>query len=224
MKPYAKVDVSEAQLEDLVRRNVGKIEEGLTYVDHQKSAAGGRLDVLMVDSGKSLVVAELKVIQDDGMLMQGLDYYDHVSTQAEPYARLYKAYSIDPTQQVRLFLVAPDFSQTLVNRCKWLDLPISLFTFTCLKFEGEADLIPIFIEREITESPKIPVGSRLSLRRHEEAGLRHSRQRATQRLPRQTERRLGTRCRLLPDSRTQKALRFQKTELNCCSDFRTLLR
>jgi hypothetical protein len=156
VKTYVKADVSEARLEDLVRRNVGKIEEGLVYVDHQKSAAGGRLDVLMVDSGKSLVVAELKVIQDDGMLMQGLDYYDHVSTQAEPYARLYKAYSIDPTQQVRLFLVAPDFSQTLVNRCKWLDLPISLFTFTCLKFEGEDDLIPIFTEREITESPKIP--------------------------------------------------------------------
>ena len=159
MKTYVKVDVSEAQLEDLVRRYAGKIEEGLAYVEHQKSAAGGRLDVLLVDSGKSLVVAELKVVQDDGMLMQGLDYYDDVSTHAESFARLYKAHSIDPTQQVRLFLVAPDFSQTLVNRCKWLDLPISLFTFTCLKFEGEDDLIPIFTEREIPESPKIPEAS-----------------------------------------------------------------
>jgi hypothetical protein len=52
-------------------------------------------------------------------------------------------------QEVRLFLIAPDFSQTLVNRCKWFDLPISLFTFTCLKFEGEADLQPVFTEREI---------------------------------------------------------------------------
>lgn len=61
MKKYTKADVSEQELEDSVRRNAGLIEEGLIYVDHQKPAAGGRLDVLLVDSGKSLVVAELKV-------------------------------------------------------------------------------------------------------------------------------------------------------------------
>jgi hypothetical protein len=160
MKTYVKTAVPEAQLEDLVRRNAGKIEGGLVYVDHQKSAAGGRLDVLMVDSGKSLVVAELKVIEDDDMLMQGLDYYDYVSMHVEPFARLYKDYLIDPTREARLFLVAPDFSQTLVNRCKWIDVPISLFTFTCLKFEGEDDLIPIFAEREIPElAPKPEVSS-----------------------------------------------------------------
>src|SRR3989338_6851008 len=64
MKSYKKIDVSEQQLEDLVRRHAGTIEDGLGYVDHQKQAAGGPLDVLMVDSGKSLVVAELKVVQD----------------------------------------------------------------------------------------------------------------------------------------------------------------
>lgn len=155
MKKYTKADVSEQELEDIVRRNAGQIEEGLIYVDHQKTAAGGRLDVLLVDSGKSLVVAELKVTQDDGMLLQGLDYYDYVSMHVESFARLYKSHSIDPTQQVRLFLIAPTFSQTLVNRCKWLDLPISLFTFNCLKFEGEADVVPIFTEQQITAPPEI---------------------------------------------------------------------
>src|SRR3990170_2588775 len=155
MKRYTKADVSEQELEDLVRRHAGLIEDGLVYVDHQKPAARGRLDVLMVDSGKSLVVAELKVTQDDGMLFQGLDYYDYVSTHVESYARLYKAHGIDPTQQVRLFLVAPSFSQTLVNRCKWLDLPISLFTFNCLKFEGEADVVPIFTEQQTVAPPEI---------------------------------------------------------------------
>ena len=155
MKKYTKADVSEQELEDIVRRNAGLIEEGLVYLDHQRPAAGGRLDVLLVDSGKSLVVAELKVIQDDGMLVQGLDYYDYVSAHVESFARLYKAHSIDPTQQVRLFLIAPSFSQTLVNRCKWLDLPISLFTFNCLKFEGDADVVPIFTEQQVTAPPEI---------------------------------------------------------------------
>lgn len=155
MKKYKKVDVSEAQLEDLVCRHPGVIEEGLAYVDHQKQAAGGRLDVLLVDSGKSLVVAELKVVQDDGMLMQGVDYYDYVSTHVEAFARLYKNHGIDPTQQVRLFLLAPSFSQTLVNRCKWIDLPVSLFTFNCLVFDGDTDVVPIFSEQALPTSPAV---------------------------------------------------------------------
>ncbi len=155
MKTYEKVDVSEAALEDLVRRHASLIEDGLVYVDHQKRAAGGRLDVLLVDSGKLLVVAELKVVQDDGMLLQAVDYYDYVSTNVEAFARLYKHQRIDPTKQVRLLLIAPSFSQTLVNRCKWMDLPISLFTFHCLKFEGDDDLVPMFAEQAIPPRPPV---------------------------------------------------------------------
>ncbi|MCX5632217.1 MAG: hypothetical protein NTW93_00840 [Phycisphaerae bacterium] len=155
MKKYRKADITEQELEDLVRRNTEMIEEGLVYIDHQKPAAGGRLDVFMVDSGKSLIVAELKVVQDDGMLLQGLDYYDYVTTHVESFARLYKDQSIDPTQQVRLFLIAPSFSQTLVNRCKWLDVPITLFTFNCLKFDKEDDIVPIFTEQPISAPPEI---------------------------------------------------------------------
>jgi hypothetical protein len=162
MSPYAKADVSEQQLEELVRRNAGLIEEGLVYVDHQKAAAGGRLDVLMVDSGKSLVVAELKVVPDDGMLMQGVDYYDYVSSHVEAFARLYRPHDIDPTQQVRLLLIAPSFSQTLVNRCKWVDIPISLFSFQCLKFQGQEDLIPIFAEQLIPEQVEPPTATNLA--------------------------------------------------------------
>ena len=154
---YKLVEVSEQQLEELVRRHCGMIEEGLVYVDHQKSVGSGRLDVLMVDSGKSLVVAELKVTQDDNMLMQGVDYYDYVSNHTEAYGRLYRGRGIDPTQDVRLLLIAPSFSQALVNRCKWLNLPISLFTFHCLKFDGQEDLVAIFSEEEIPTPADPPV-------------------------------------------------------------------
>ncbi len=161
MRRYKKVEVAEPQLEDLVRQHADAIEDGLVYVDHQRSAAGGRLDVLMVDSGRSLVVAELKVVEDDGMLLQGLDYYDYVATRAEAFTRLYKAHNPDPNQQVRLFLIAPSFSQTLINRCKWIDAPISLFTFNCLKFEGADDIIPVFSEQELPSIPETPEVYRL---------------------------------------------------------------
>ena len=111
--------------------------------------------MLFVDSGKCLVVAELKVIQDDNMLVQALDYYDYVSTHVEAFARLYKTYSVDPTQQVRLLLVAPTFSQSLVNRCKWLDVPISLFTYNCLQFEGVEETVPVFAEQTVASPPEV---------------------------------------------------------------------
>jgi RecB family endonuclease NucS len=48
MKKFTKADISEQELEDLIRRAPELIEEGLVYVDHQKQAAGGRrLDVLL---------------------------------------------------------------------------------------------------------------------------------------------------------------------------------
>ncbi len=153
MPKYKKVDVSEQQLEDLIRQNSDQIEEGLSFVDHQQQAAGGRLDVLFVDSGHSLVVAELKVIEDDGMLFQCLDYYDYVAGRIETYARQYRDHNIDPTQPVRLLLVAPSFSQTLINRCKWIDAPISLFTYSCIKLDKSDDIIPVFSEQAIPSPP-----------------------------------------------------------------------
>lgn len=154
MPTYKRVDVSEQQLEDLVRQHSDAIEEELLYVDHQRPTAGGRLDVLLMDSGRSLVVAELKVVEDDGMLLQGLDYYDYVVGHIEAFARLYKSHSIDPRQQVRLFLIAPKFSQTLINRCKWINAPVSLFTYSCLRFEGVDEIVPVFSEQAIPSPPE----------------------------------------------------------------------
>ncbi|WFP50237.1 endonuclease NucS [Methylomonas sp. EFPC3] len=73
---YKKIDISERQLEELIRKHSGLIEEGMSYISHQNRLPNGRLDVLLIDSGKSLVVGELKVVEDDAMLMQCLDYYD----------------------------------------------------------------------------------------------------------------------------------------------------
>lgn len=154
---YKKVDVLERQLEDLVRRHAGLIEEGMVYVNHQNRIPGGRLDVLLVDSGKSLVVAELKVVEDDAMLVQCLDYYDHVAAGIETYARMHAEHEIDPTQPVRMLLLAPSFSQALVNRCKWIDVPISLFSYVCLKFENSDQVIPVFAEQAVPSVPEPPV-------------------------------------------------------------------
>lgn len=155
---YTKIDISERQLEDLVRQHAGLIEEGMAYVTHQnRTPGGGRLDVLLVDSGKSLVVAELKVVEDDAMLVQCLDYYDHVSAGVETYARMHSQHGIDPVQPVRMLLLAPSFSQALINRCKWLDINISLFTYVCLRFDDSDQLVPVFSEQSIPSFLDAPI-------------------------------------------------------------------
>ena len=158
MKKYLTVQVSESQLEDLVRQSPELIEQGLKYVDHQKKVEAGRLDVLMVDSGNALVVAELKVEEDDGILLQGLDYYDYVVTNAESYARLYKKFDIDPSQKPRLLLIAPGFSVTLLNRVKWINAPITLFTYRCVEFEDKrGEMVPVYTEVSLPRPPEPPV-------------------------------------------------------------------
>ncbi len=154
MRKYKVIDISEKQLEEMVRKAPDLIEEGLRYIDHQKRTERGPLDVLFADSGNALVVAELKIVEDDGMLVQGVDYYDYITSNIEGFARAYKDKKVDPKQKPRLFLIAPSFSVSLVNRCKWIDVPISLFTFQCIGFEDNPkEIIPIF--KEIT-IPSIP--------------------------------------------------------------------
>lgn len=158
VKRYVHVEPSERQLEDLIRQAPDLIEADLKYLDHQRGTDRGPLDVLMVDSGGALVVAELKIVEDDSMLVQGLDYYDFVVRNIEAICRVYADHNPDPRQAARLFLIAPSFSVTLLNRCKWLDAPISLFTFKCIKMDGDDDVTPVFSEVNAPSLPK-PVQS-----------------------------------------------------------------
>lgn len=147
MKKYQVVSVVEAELEDMIRQSPELIEEGLTFVDHQAFTERGPLDVLLVDSGHSLVVGELKVAEDDSMLVQAIDYYDYVNRNLDGYARAYRKHKIDPTQEPRLLLVAPSFSVNLLNRVKWLSMPVSLYTFQCIRLaDGGSEVIPVYKE------------------------------------------------------------------------------
>ena len=92
---YKNVNVSEVELEQLIRQNPDNIEAGLRFIDHQRKAGRGAYDVLLVDSGKSLVVAELKIVEDDDMLNQGIDYYDYIVSNLEGLSRAYSKYNID---------------------------------------------------------------------------------------------------------------------------------
>jgi len=113
------------------------------------------LDVIMVDSGNALVVAELKIAEDDDMLMQGVDYYDYIAKNLEGLSRVYKDYHIDPTQEPRLLLIAPSFSVALIERCKWVKIPVSLFIYQCIELDDKkGEVIPVFKEVPLPALPE----------------------------------------------------------------------
>jgi len=156
MRKYKSVELIDSQLDDLVRTGSEVIEEGLKYVDHQKIPGKDRMDVLFVDCRNSMVAAEMNIVGDDNMLLQGLDYYNYVTTNIEALVRIYKNDRIDPTKAIRLMLIAPNFSQTLTNRCRWIDANISLYTYKCIKFDGSDEVIPIFSQTSIPTPPEPP--------------------------------------------------------------------
>jgi hypothetical protein len=147
MKRYRSIEVSENQLEDLVRQAPDLIEDGLRFLDHQVATDRGPMDVLLVDSGGALTVVELKVVVDDEMLMQSLDYYDFVARNLDGFARAYADKGISPQEEPRLLLIAPDFSPLLLNRIKWLTIRPELFSFQVLEFLDEPrSLTPVYKE------------------------------------------------------------------------------
>ena len=154
MTKYQVIDVSEAQLKDLIRRAPELLEDGLKFINHQIFTSRGLLDILMVDRGGSLVIVKSKDVEDDEVLVQGMDFYDSALRNLDGFARAYKHLEIDTGQEPRLFLIAPSFSAALQNRLKWINIPISLFTYQCIRIDDAiGEILPVY--NEIT-APAVP--------------------------------------------------------------------
>ncbi|MCE7744382.1 MAG: DUF91 domain-containing protein [Candidatus Heimdallarchaeota archaeon] len=148
--------ISEKQLEDLLRRKPELIEDGLLYITNQLKTIRGPLDVLFMDSNQTLVVAELKVTMNDRMLTQALDYFNFVFDNREKIARLVGK-GIDPEKDPRLLLIAPDFSKTLLDRCKWLNIQIEFYKFRYKVAEEDEKIDTLFIDEKIIAKDNDPI-------------------------------------------------------------------
>lgn len=157
MLEYTRAELAERELEDRIIRHPHLIEPGLRYLEHQRHTSSGRLDILFVDSNRTLVVAELKVVEDSYMLIQALDYFDFVADKIEGFARLHAKHEIDVERYPRLMLIAPSFTPVMINRCRWLnpDIQVSLFVYQYIKFQQQEEDTLVFIPQEIAVRPTI---------------------------------------------------------------------
>ena len=147
--------ISEKQLEEFLRRKPKLIEDGLQYITNQLETFRGPLDVLFVDSDQTLVVAELKVTKNDRMMTQALDYYNYIFDNREKIAWAFGK-GINPEKDPRLLLIAPDFSKTLLDRCKWLNIQIELYRFRYQVAEEDAKIDVLTIDEKIIAKDNEP--------------------------------------------------------------------
>lgn len=113
----------ERKLEHYIINNPKCIQDDLVILGHQIPTVGGkRIDILGVDSNGGLMVIELKTVEDDRMLMQGLEYVDWVNENADRIPDLFRRTEtkIEPKIIPELILVAPSFSRTLITSSKYI--------------------------------------------------------------------------------------------------------
>jgi len=152
---------TERELEEIVRKHPDQIEDDLTYLDHQVTVGKGFMDVLCVDDKGVPVVIELKMGDDEGILMQALRYYDVVYRDRDRLARQYSPkakFSLE--EDPRIVLVAPRFSEEVMKAARYVKPEIRLLEYEYLKSKsGDKGLnvkeVPI--EAEEGYSPPVPI-------------------------------------------------------------------
>src|SRR6267142_305949 len=120
---FKRLEISEERdLENLVVKDPESIENGLTYLAHQREANRKFIDVLAVDADGVLTVIELKVGEDDEMLLQAIEYYDYVSSNRDRLAKEYeKRVKIVTAEDPRIILVASGFSERLTRAVRYFE-------------------------------------------------------------------------------------------------------
>ena len=161
---FTKIEIEkERELEALVLKDPESVEDGLTCLTHQRRANGKYIDVLAADGDGVLVVIELKVGEDDGMLLQVLEYYDYVSSNRDRLAKEYeKLEKVVEEEDLRVILVASSFSERLERAVRHFKPDISLREYSCLATHaGERGLYckEVPFESETEYSPPVSLDS-----------------------------------------------------------------
>jgi len=116
----------------MLMENPAAIEEGLQVLENQVPASRGFIDLLSVDADRTLVVVELKKDSDDRMLTQALEYYDFVRDNSERFAQAYSDHEIKPHVEPRLALIAANYSSAVLAAARYVNVPLSLYTYAYL--------------------------------------------------------------------------------------------
>lgn len=158
---YENVEVAEKNIEETITEHPYLIEEGMVCLDH-KFARDGRINALLLDSGNSLVIAEIKIGDPSDMIDHCLEYYSKVMENISDYARILKGYDddteIETTRRPRIFLIAPEFSVEILKKLRWLSIDVSAYQIKCIRPVGSKTILPVFFKVSVPETPEMEEG------------------------------------------------------------------
>jgi len=158
---------SESELEQLLSECPAAIGEGLHILERQVPAGRGFIDILAVDadSDNALVVIELKKESDDRVLTQGLEYYDFVRDNIERFAQIYSDHKINAHVEPRLLLIAGSFSPPVLAAARYVDVPLTLYTYTYLSLGDKQGLYLVEVDvppRRDLKARRLSVGEHVA--------------------------------------------------------------
>jgi len=146
----------EKELEHLIVNEPSVVEEGLKIIKHQLPTDAGPSDIICVDENGRVGIMELKVIEEDYMLLQAFKYFDYVNENLDAIKNMFPDFNIDPGKNPRILLVAPGFSPTLIKAVKNISEPtIELYRYFYL--ENEAGKKELFCKAIEITGPRKPV-------------------------------------------------------------------
>lgn len=138
MVTFKPVDIEERVLEAELKKDPGVIEDGMKFLDHQVPTGDGFIDLLCADKAGSPTVVELKIKEDDSMLVQALEYTDWINENIDRLAERYPGLAIE---EARVVLIAPSFSERLRRGAKYVSPSLDLLEFEYLQSDkGEKGL------------------------------------------------------------------------------------
>ncbi len=161
----AGITFSESEIEAFLCKNPEALEEGLELITNQyRTPENDRIDLLCLDSENALVIVELKVVEDNGMLFQGLRYYSHIE-RIKPHLKLHYAPKIETSKAGRLLLVAPSFSDVFKEVAGLLSQAINIKLLEYYFFRTNQDKYGLTFREVRTQAAPTPTEPR-SLENH----------------------------------------------------------
>jgi len=132
----------------MVTKEISQIEKNLTMICNSVPINDKTtLDILCYDANGQLVIVQLSVNEDDIMLLRGVQSIDYVDKFKSFLKATYNKHKIDDTEQPRLILVAPSFSDALRHTVESIKgIRIDLYEWEYLKLGDHKGLRlqPIF--------------------------------------------------------------------------------
>ena len=126
---------SQQELEQLLTKDLNMIEKDLTLICNNIPVNDKTtVDVLCHDNNGQLVIVQMKVNEDDVMLLQGIQSLDYVDKFKSFLKATYSKHKIDDKEKPRLMLIAPSFSDALRRAVESMKgIRIDLFEWEYLK-------------------------------------------------------------------------------------------